>query len=62
MGFFRRTETADHDDARTRGLLDAADTAFETDDSAFADVVMDGLMGDKATRPYPPAGHGYPRR
>ncbi|MEU3255843.1 hypothetical protein [Streptomyces sp. NPDC006997] len=62
MGVFRRNETASHDDARTRALLDAADTAFETDDSAFADVVMDGLMSDKATRPYPPTGHGYPRR
>lgn len=62
MGLFRRTETAGHDDARTCQLLDAADTAFETDDSTFADIVMDGLMSDKATRPYPPAGHSYPRR
>lgn len=62
MGIFRRAETPAHDDARTRALLDAADTAFADEDTDFADVVMDGLMSDKAVRPYPPAGHGYPRR
>lgn len=62
MGLFRRAETAGHDDARTCKLLDAADNAFDTDESAFVDVVMDGLMSDKATRPYPPAGHTYPKK
>lgn len=62
---FRRSETPSRDDARTRELLDHADKAFATEeagDTAFADVVMDGLMSDKATTPYPPAGHTYPRR
>jgi hypothetical protein len=56
-----RRETPTDDNNRTRELLDHADAAFETDDSAFADVVMNGLMTDVATRPYPPAGHDYPR-
>lgn len=50
------------DDARTRRLLDHVDQAFKTDDSAFADVVTEGLMSDKAVDPYPPTGHSYPRR
>lgn len=65
MAFFRRTETPAQDNARTRDLLDEADKAFATEeaaDTAFAEVVMDGLMGDKATTPYPPPGHTYPRR
>lgn len=57
-----RRETPADDNQRTRELLDHADTAFATDDSAFSDVVMDGLMSDKATQPYPPTGHHYPRR
>ena len=57
-----RRETPTDDNARTIRLLDAADTAFETDDSHFADIVMTGLGTDKATRPYPPTGHDYPRR
>lgn len=62
MGIFRRAETPAEDDARTRALLDHADRAFADEDTEFADVVMDGLMGDVAVRPYPPTGHGYPRR
>ncbi|MFF1297952.1 MULTISPECIES: hypothetical protein [unclassified Streptomyces] len=62
MPFFSRREKPAHDDARTRRLLDHVDEAFETDDSAFADVVTEGLMSDKATDPYPPTGHSYPRR
>lgn len=67
MGLFRRTETAGHDDARTRKLLDAADTAFETTSptephEAFEAVVMEGLLTDRAVPVYPPAGHTYPKK
>ncbi|NUQ96401.1 MAG: hypothetical protein HOY79_07475 [Streptomyces sp.] len=62
MGFFRRTETRSDDNDRTRRLLDAGDTAFETEDSDFAEVVMEGLWSDVTTDPYPAAGHNYPRR
>lgn len=62
MGLFRRTETRSDDNDRTRRLLDAGDTAFETEDSDFAEVVMDGLVSDVVTDPYPPTGHSYPRR
>lgn len=65
MGLFDRRETPAQDDARTRDLLDDADKAFATREAAntvFAEVVMDGLMSDKATDPYPPPGHTYPRR
>lgn len=58
------SETPAQDDARTRELLDHADKAFATEETCntdFADVVMDGLMSDKATTPYPPTGHTYPR-
>lgn len=59
----RQRETRNDDDTRTRRLLDAADTAFETEPgSAFEDVVMEGLMTDKAVPVYPPHGHQFPRR
>ncbi|MFR0358621.1 hypothetical protein [Streptomyces sediminimaris] len=62
MGIFRRAETAADDNDRTRRLLDAGDVAFETEHSDFAHVVMDGLISDVITDPYPPTGHSYPRR
>ena len=62
MGFFRRTETPTDDNDRTRRLLDAGDAAFETEESDFAEVVMEGLWSDVTADPYPPAGHNYPRR
>ncbi|MHC3471201.1 hypothetical protein ACYF6T_21240 [Streptomyces sp. 7R007] len=62
MGLFRRTETPDDDDQRTRRLMDAGDTAFDDEESDFSRVVMNGLGSDVAADPYPPAGHGYPRR
>lgn len=63
----RRRETPADDNARTERLLDHADRAFGMDDAyalndGFEDVVMTGLGTDKAARPYPPTGHGYPRR
>lgn len=65
-----RRETPRHDDRRTRGLLDAADNAFDREPAnglaaEFQDVVMEGLMTDKAAAAagnYPPAGHTYPKR
>lgn len=57
-----RRETPTDDNQRTERLLDHADRAFDHDDTDFADIVMTGLMTDKATRPYPPPGHSYPRR
>lgn len=63
MAFFRRAETPADDDARTSSLLDAFDAAFHSESTSdFEDVVLEGLASDKATRPYPPTGHGYPRR
>ncbi|KOX32819.1 hypothetical protein ADL07_11670 [Streptomyces sp. NRRL F-4707] len=65
-----RRETPRDDDRRTRALLDAADQAFDRapDSSlseAFQDVVLEGLVTDKAAAAagnYPPRGHKYPRR
>lgn len=61
-----RRETRRDDNNRTVRLLDHADAGFGTEaGSAFEDVVMEGLMTDKAAAAagnYPPAGHGYPRR
>lgn len=62
MGIFRRSETPADDNDRTRRLLDAGDAAFGTEDSDFSHVVMDALISDVITDPYPPAGHSYPRR
>lgn len=60
-------ETRSDDNARTGRLLDQADTAFDSEsrrglDDHFEDVVMEGLMTDRAVATYPPTGHGYPRR
>lgn len=65
MGF--RRETADEDRLRSNGLLDALDRASEMrpDPDAeldqFETVILFGVANDPA-QPYPPAGHGYPRR
>ncbi|MFF3326089.1 hypothetical protein [Streptomyces sp. NPDC002889] len=53
------------DEARTERLLAAADKAFDNPDADFSDgsfeaVVLHGVAADP-TRPYPPAGHPYPR-
>src|SRR5690606_40402835 len=70
MGIFRRRETAADDQARTGRLLDGLDAAYtartgevcgEEPLDAFEDVVIDAA-GAEATGPYPPPGHGYPRR
>ena len=63
---FRR-ETRDDDERRTKTLLDALDNATEMrpDPMApldeFETVVLFGVANDPA-KPYPPAGHTYPRR
>lgn len=62
-----RRETPADDNRRTGDLLDAFDNASAIDglDEDFQDVLMNGLMTDKAAAAagnYPPAGHGYPRR
>ncbi|WP_369167799.1 hypothetical protein AB5J49_07995 [Streptomyces sp. R28] len=65
-----RRENPRDDDRRTRALLDAADFAFGRASANglaahFEDVVMEGLMNDKAAAAegaYPPAGHTYPKR
>lgn len=55
------------DNDRTSRLLDSADVAFDRQPANglaahFEDVVMEGLMTDKATSVYPPTGHNYPKR
>ena len=63
-----RRENRRDDNRRTGNLLDAADAAFDHGGTAayhdpdFTDVLMEGLMTDKATPAYPPAGHTYPKR
>ena len=65
-----RRETQRHDDKRTTRLLDGVDSAYaaRTGDPVnggeltdFEETVLHGVARDPAT-PYPPAGHGYPRR
>lgn len=57
-----RRETRTDDNRRTIRLLDHADAGFgASTDPAFENVVMEGLMTDKAAAAagnYPPAGHG----
>ncbi|MET7687996.1 hypothetical protein ABZT06_08445 [Streptomyces sp. NPDC005483] len=64
MGF--RRETPADDNRRTGNLIDAFDNAASNGlEEDFEDVLMTGLMTDKAAAAagnYPPAGHGYPRR
>ncbi|MFJ6394040.1 hypothetical protein ACIQJT_41430 [Streptomyces sp. NPDC091972] len=70
MSIFRFRETPADDNARTNRLCDAADRAFETEQTTglgedFESVVMEGLLTDKAAAAagqYPPAGHTYPRK
>jgi hypothetical protein len=62
MGLFRREAPSD-DDRRTKQLLDYADVAFNSDvGSGFENVVMEGLMADRAVGKYPPDGHSYPSK
>ena len=64
--FSRKPELNDHD--RTMRLLNAVDKAFDNpagaaafeDDKSFESVVLHGVAHDP-TKPYPPAGHSYPR-
>jgi hypothetical protein len=63
----RHHETPADDNARTSRLRDHADTAFEHEPATelhadFEAIVMEGLLTDRATPTYPPAGHTYPRR
>lgn len=70
MAFFRRTETKADDDARTTRLLSGIEDAYakRTGDPVdggpltdFEETVLLAAAPDP-TQPYPPAGHGYPRR
>lgn len=70
MGIFRRTETATDDQARTGRILDSLDHAYaaRTGDPVdggpltdFEEVVIESAAPLQGT-PYPPPGHGYPRR
>ncbi|GGS47903.1 hypothetical protein [Streptomyces violaceus] len=70
MGFFRRTENAADDQARTIRILDGIETAYaaRTGDPVdggplndFEEVVIEGAA-PRAGDTYPPPGHGYPRR
>ncbi|MFF3324945.1 hypothetical protein [Streptomyces sp. NPDC002889] len=62
MPFSRRKK----DEARTDRLLDAVDKAFDNDPNAtfepgtFESVVLHGVAYNPG-KPYPPAGHPYPR-
>jgi hypothetical protein len=60
-------ESPGDDNARTLRLLDATDTAFAHDPATelgadFEQVVLEGLLTDRAVDVYPPAGHTYPRK
>ncbi|WP_329598093.1 hypothetical protein OIE43_22400 [Streptomyces pseudovenezuelae] len=60
-------ESPDDDNARTLRLLDATDTAFAHESATelgadFEQVVLEGLLTDRAVEVYPPAGHSYPRK
>jgi hypothetical protein len=56
-----KRETSRDDRQRTDSFLyDIADTV--TDDVDFTDVVWDGLTPYDTSDPYPPVGHGYPRK
>ncbi|MGW1744558.1 hypothetical protein ACWCRD_02850 [Streptomyces sp. NPDC002092] len=61
-----RRESRRDDDQRTGRLLDHMDASYgHYSDPDFNDVVMDGLISDKAEAAagrYPPAGHGYPKK
>jgi hypothetical protein len=60
-------ESPGDDNARTLRLLDATDTAFAHESTTelgadFEQVVLEGLLTDRAVDVYPPAGHSYPRK
>jgi hypothetical protein len=60
-------ESPGDDNARTLRLLDATDTAFAHESAtelgaAFEQVVLEGLLTDRAVPVYPPVGHSYPRK
>ncbi|WP_328749193.1 hypothetical protein OHT57_27560 [Streptomyces sp. NBC_00285] len=60
-------ESPGDDNARTLRLLDATDTAFAHESATelgadFEQVVLEGLLTDRAVAVYPPAGHTYPRK
>jgi hypothetical protein len=64
MGIFRRRETAADDQARTGRLLDGLDAAYDGQTGEITDfenVIIDAT-GAEFDAPYPPPGHGYPRR
>ncbi|CAM5530210.1 hypothetical protein SALBM135S_00864 [Streptomyces alboniger] len=70
MGIFRRQETASDDAARTGRLLDGVDAAYTArtghtgdgpDLDEFEETVLHAVARDPGA-PYPPPGHGYPRR
>lgn len=65
-----RRETKRDDDARTGRLLDGLDAAYAIrtgdpvdggDMTDFEETVLFSVAGDPA-QPYPPPGHGYPKR
>lgn len=60
MNPFRRAETPAEDQERTVRMLDALDAAGADPDD-FDDVIL-AAAGAEVTSPYPPPGHGYPRR
>lgn len=63
MSLFRRRETPRDDRARTDRFLDSLDRASEqgADLGPLEDVIL-AAAGAEVTQPYPPPGHGYPRR
>lgn len=61
MSPLRRRETATDDQARTNRLLDAIDTTTGPLDECD-DVILSAAGAEVDGTPYPPPGHGYPRR
>ncbi|GGV13714.1 hypothetical protein [Streptomyces spectabilis] len=72
MGIFRRKENAAADEARTDRLLNGVDQAYTArtghvggaaspDLDEFEETVLHAVARDPEA-PYPPPGHGYPRR
>lgn len=61
---FRRRETAADDTARTGRLLDSLDAAYDGTEGEITDFeeVIISATGAECYSPYPPPGHGYPRR
>lgn len=70
MGIFRRRENRADDKSRTGRLLEGLDAAYaartgdpcgDADLDDFENVIIDAT-GAEFDAPYPPPGHGYPRR